>query len=308
MFTARRTFRYPHQPPTSLRDVGTPVSRPPSPVRPLMSRALSALCLLAPGVALAQSPAKPPAPRQLGAIEAKSTELLGAVSTARALSDGRVLINDAIGRRVLLFDKALATYTVVADTTAATGNAYSGRFGGLLAYKGDSSLFVDPQAMSMLVIDPAGKIGRVMSVPRPNDAQALVASQNGVPGFDGQGRLVYRAPFQFRFGGGRPGGPGGPGGQGGQSGAGGPGDAPAFRMPDIPDSAAIVRVELATRKLDTVAFIKTPKVKMKQTADTSGRMMMSPVIDPLPKVDDWAVLSNGSVAIVRGMDYHVDWI
>lgn len=281
-----------------------PVSRSPTSVPLPMSRALIPLSLLAPALALAQAPAKPPAPRALGAIEAKSAELLGAVSTARALSDGRVLINDAIGRRVLLFDKSLSTYTVVADTTAATGNAYSGRFGGLLAYKGDTSLFVDPQAMSMLVIDPAGQIGRVMSVPRPNDAQALVAGQNGIPGFDAQGRLVYRAPFQFRFGGPRPGGSGAPGGQGGQPGQG----APAFRMPDIPDSAAIVRVELATRKLDTVAFIKTPKVKMKQSADTSGRMMMAPVIDPLPKVDDWAVLSNGSVAIVRGMDYHVDWI
>ncbi|MCC6929714.1 MAG: hypothetical protein IT359_12045 [Gemmatimonadaceae bacterium] len=275
-----------------------------------MPRVLTALCLLSPGLAFAQAPAKPPAPRALGAIEAKSAELLGAVSTARALSDGRVLINDAIGRRVLLFDKTLATYTVVADTTAATGNAYSGRFGGLLTYKGDTSLFVDPQAMSMLVIDPSGKIGRVMSVPRPNDAQALVAGQNGIPGFDAQGRLVYRAPFQLRFGPGGPGGPGAAAGRGGQGGQGGtPGQgAPAFRMPDIPDSAAIVRVELATRKLDTVAFIKTQKIRMKQGTDTSGRMMMTPIIDPLPKVDDWAVLSNGAVAIVRGMDYHVDWI
>ncbi len=256
--------------------------------------------LVLPAAALAQG--KPPAARPLGPVEAKSSELLGAVSTARALPDGRVLINDVIGRRVVLFDKSLATYTVVADTTPATGVAYSGRFGGLLAYKGDSSLFIDPQAMSMLVIDPAGKIGRVMSVPRPNEAQALVAGQGGIPGFDAQGRLVYRAPFQFRFGpGGRPGGPGGAGAAPG----GGQGPA-AMQLPDIPDSAAIVRVELATRKLDTVAFIKTPKVRMKMTTDTTGRSMMSSIIDPLPKVDDWAVLADGSIAVVRGMDYHVD--
>ena len=28
----------------------------------------------------------------------------------------------------------------------------------------------------------------------------------------------------------------------------------------------------------------------------------------MPLVDDWAVLSDGSVAIVRGRDYHIDWI
>jgi hypothetical protein len=32
------------------------------------------------------------------------------------------------------------------------------------------------------------------------------------------------------------------------------------------------------------------------------------VVNPLPQLDDWAVLANGTVAIVRGIDYHVDWI
>jgi hypothetical protein len=30
--------------------------------------------------------------------------------------------------------------------------------------------------------------------------------------------------------------------------------------------------------------------------------------DPLRAVDEWAVLANGSVAFVRGHDYHIDWI
>jgi hypothetical protein len=30
--------------------------------------------------------------------------------------------------------------------------------------------------------------------------------------------------------------------------------------------------------------------------------------NPIPMVDDWAVLADGSVAIVRGQDYHVDFI
>jgi hypothetical protein len=31
-------------------------------------------------------------------------------------------------------------------------------------------------------------------------------------------------------------------------------------------------------------------------------------IDPLKMVDEWSVLSDGSVAFVRGQDYHIDWI
>ena len=279
-----------------------------------MSFALRALVVAALPTLLVAQQAKPPAPRAIAAAEAKAGEILSAVSQARGLPDGRVLVNDAIGRRVLLFEKDLKTFTVVADTTPATGNAYSGRFAGLIPYRGDSTLFVDPQALTMMVIDPAGKLGRVMSVPRPNEAQALVAGNNGFPGFDSQGRLVYRAPPQLRMAGG-PGAPGGPGG-GGQrmeirsdgGGARGPGGMPAgFRMPDFPDSNAVVRVEMATRKLDTLGFVKVPKTKLEMTTDTSGRMMVAPIINPLPQVDDWAVLSDGSVALIRGIDYHIDW-
>jgi hypothetical protein len=31
-------------------------------------------------------------------------------------------------------------------------------------------------------------------------------------------------------------------------------------------------------------------------------------IDPLPLIDEWALLSDGAVAVVRGHDYHIDWI
>src|SRR5204863_1103164 len=35
--------------------------------------------------------------------------------------------------------------------------------------------------------------------------------------------------------------------------------------------------------------------------------MMSSITNPMPTVDDWAVLSDGSVALIRGRDYHIDW-
>jgi hypothetical protein len=31
-------------------------------------------------------------------------------------------------------------------------------------------------------------------------------------------------------------------------------------------------------------------------------------MDPMPRSDDWAVMADGSVAVVRVLDYHVDWI
>jgi hypothetical protein len=233
--------------------------------------------------AAAQS-ARPPV-RQLGAIIAKSNEPLVTVAAVRGLSDGRVFLNDPGGRRVLLFDGSLATSTLVADSTSATANAYAGRSAGLIAFRGDSTLFIDPQSSSMLVLDPAGKVARVMSVPRARDAAMLAIPQAGVPGFDPQGRLIYRESPNIRptFG------PNGP------------------IMPDIPDSTSVIRVDLATRKVDTIGFAKIPKVKL-NIERTDNNVRVTTMVNPLPVVDDWAVLPDGSVAFVRGSDYHVDWV
>ena len=226
--------------------------------------------------------------RQLGAVTATATEKLGVVNNIRALSDGRVYVNDPMGRRVILFDAGLRTFTVVADSLGANGNTY-GRVAGLIAAQGDSTLLVDPQSLSMLVLDPAGKVARVMSVPNAQDAMSFAGALGGSV-MDSQGRLVYRAAPRFEFRGQGPA-------------AGGP-----PRIPDMPDSAAIFRIDLATRKLDTVAFIKTQKIKMNTTQDENGGIRMVSEINPLPVVDEWALVSDGSVAIVRGRDYHIDWV
>ena len=77
-----------------------------------------------------------------------------------------------VKKRVLLMDSTLAVVKVVADSTMSDAS-YGTRAGGLIAYRGDSTLFIDPSALSMLVIDPDGKIARVMAAPRPNDVPFL---------------------------------------------------------------------------------------------------------------------------------------
>jgi hypothetical protein len=125
----------------------------------------------------------------------------------------------------------------------------------------------------------------------------LIGGPNGTPGFDAQGRLVYRAPPQIRMA--RPAGP---------AGASTPQRGNAMPMPEFPDSQPIIRVEMATRKVDTVAFLKVPRPRMNVTQDSAGRMQVASVMHPLPQTDDWALLTDGSIAMVRGIDYHVDWL
>ena len=244
--------------------------------------------------AVAQTPVTPKIPvRQLPAAVAVSTDSIGSVAAVRQLPNGNVLLNDQARRRVVLLDPNMKVIGLVADSTSSTNNAYGVRPGGMIAYRGDSTLFIDPAGLSMLVIDPAGKIIRTMAAPRANDINSLIGGASGNPGFDASGRLVYRVQDFFSFGRGRGAGP-----QPGQP----------FVPPTPPDSAALVRFDLATRKLDTVGFFKIPKSNISMTQDANGRMNVSITMNPLPVVDDWAVMSDGTVAFVRGRDYHVDFI
>ncbi|MCA0377636.1 MAG: hypothetical protein LCH84_18535 [Gemmatimonadetes bacterium] len=226
-----------------------------------------------------------PAIRQLGAITATTSDSLGMVSNVRALPGGRLLINDASSRRVVLVDSTMKILAVVADSTTSTANAYGPRPGSLVAYRGDSTLFIDPASLSMLVIDPQGKVGRVMSVPRAQDANMLAS---GLGAYYSNGHLVYR---------------GNPGVQ--MRATGGSGNSAPQITP--PESLPIIRVNLQSRVVDTVGFTKIPKTNTNMQM-VDGKMSISIEVNPLPTVDEWVVTSSGDVAIIRGRDYHVDWV
>src|SRR6185437_5855764 len=224
----------------------------------------------------------------MNAPDASSPHTFGNVLAVRPLPDGQLLVNDGGNRQLVLLSAALQPAGIVADSVSGSPSSYGIRPGSLIAYVGDSSLFIDPAGLSMFVISPSGTIARVASVPRSQDAATLGAQFSNNPGVDSQGRLVYRGlpsrglPMPQTKG-------------------------QPFQFPDPPDSVALVRVDLATRKLDTAAFYKIAKVKMNITQNEHGITMMSE-INPMPLVDDWAVMSDGTVAIVRGQDFHVDWV
>ena len=247
--------------------------------------AAALLAALAPAAAQQRPDVRPLAP-----VVATTTEVFGPVVFISHTASG-LIVNDPMNRRLVKLDAALANPQVIADSTPATANAYSGRSGALLAYRGDSTLFVDPQSMSMLVIDPAGKIARVMSVPRSQDAMVLGNTPIGGAAYDGAGKIVYRGFGMPRFEMRR-----------------GADGAPVATAPQMPDSGSIVRVDLASRQVDTVAWVRIPRPKIEMDRDTLGNIRPRVTMNPLPTVDEWAVLADGSVAIVRGHDYHVEFV
>ena len=243
--------------------------------------------------------AQKPTIRQIGRLERTTSEPLASADVALPMKNGSVLVHDVKGRRVLLFDSTLAHPLIVADTTDKTSGAYGHSFGELLRYRGDSALFIDIGGLSMMVVDAAGKLGRVMAIPRPDDAQRMLGVF-GLPGFDASGRIIYSVStgdFGHRI----------------FCCVGHPGrfaqwKQGAHALPKA-DSAVLVRIDLATRAIDSVGGAKVAVDQQRVVTDDDGFIQSVQWVPlPLQIVDSWTLMHDGTLAVVRGRDYHVDWL
>jgi hypothetical protein len=163
----------------------------------------------------------------------------------------------------------------------------------LIPFTADSTLYVDLATQALLVLDANGKVGHVMALPRPRDAMFMaIGAPYGSPAIDPKGRLVYRGVIMPVP---KPNASGGPMG---------------FTVPQQPDSAPIVRADFDTRRVDTLTTIKAlnPGGGMTISPDKEGNLVMKITINPLDTGDEWAMLTDGTIAIVRAHDYHIDWL
>lgn len=235
---------------------------------------------------------KTPIPvRQLAARDVADTTRLMDVSSVRHLPNGGVIVNDVKRRQLVVYDKSLRDARVIADTSTASPNPYGLRTtsGALIPYVGDSTLFLDLDSQAFLVIDGNGNFARVMAPVRANDMFYIASATNGSSTFDSKGRLIYRSQrrspgngFDFNPNGGR-------------------------QLQVEPDSAPILRMDFDKRTVDSIAFLKVSPNKYVIIMG-SNFVTSNSQINPLPISDEWTVLPDGTIAIVRGQDYHVDWL
>jgi len=230
--------------------------------------------------------------RALGRIEAASTDSLGAQVVVRALSNGRVMVNDVLRRRVLLFEPSLAKYIVVIDSGSTTGTAISSAVPSaqLMRYTADSTLYVDVATQALLVIDAAGKVARVMALPKPTDAFYLATPQFGSAYIDPLGRLVYRGMILPKMVPPEP------------------GSKVLMSMPQQSDSGPILRGDFDTRTVDTVTTLKVLQPGSMTLVQEGQRISMKMVVNPMDTGDEWGMLPDGTIAILRAHDYHMDWV
>ncbi|MEP6764083.1 MAG: hypothetical protein ABJB66_07225 [Gemmatimonadaceae bacterium] len=220
----------------------------------------------------------------------RSTEPLASVYGVRELPNGNLLVNDPVAHRLLVLNPKLDLKKIVADSTSTTGvkfPQYGTRM--LIPFIADSVLFIDNDSRVFLVIDPLGNVARPMAPPKSNDLGYFNAPFVGAPGVDANGRLVYQAGRRF------------------------PAQRvdPKVKLPSRAfDTLSLIAVNLETRIPDTIAALVIPRASgIETTVDANGKMhgtqKLTPVAQP---ADIWAVLSDGTVAIVRGHDYHVESI
>jgi hypothetical protein len=237
--------------------------------------------------ALAAQPSANIPIRQVAPFEASSTTRMDPIVSVRALSDGRVIVTPLVGSKVLLLDRTLALATTIGDSTSLTPGQFTVPLV-TVPYPADSTLLGDPRASVFILLDPNGKKVRTVAPPRSVDAQVLTGSPASGASLDPTGRLVYRGRYPMTSTKFNPTG--------------------SWTLPVFRDSFPIVRVDFEARSVDTIGVVLMPTGSRSVTTHYPDKpFTMANVVDPLP-TDDWALLADGTVAIVRGHDYHVEFM
>jgi hypothetical protein len=224
--------------------------------------------------------------RPLGAVVQTSVLTFQQIQHLRALANGNVLVNDPGKRQVILLDSALANAKVIVDS-AGGATMYGPNPGALIPFAGDSTLFVDRNASAFLVIDPNGKVTRVMSMP-PGNAPTYLTNPTayGYPGYSPRLGIAYRLPMP------RP-----------------TVQRPQYGEPEISkkydDSALVMTMNVKRRTVDTLVKIATGSiVTIKMSANNTNSNSTTPIF---PIFDDWTVTNDGAVAVLRGREYRIDF-
>jgi hypothetical protein len=238
-------------------------------------------------IALAAGPSTPDQAiplRRVSDPNATSIETFQSVGGLFELRDGRVVVNDISRHRLIVFDSTLTDYEVLLDSAREASNKavhYPAAGKPLVLFGTDSALFTDVESRAFVLITAEGKLGRTIAPPKVQDLASMFGG-----GIDARGNLVYRL-FPSTL----------------------PPASTKDAQPPARDSVAIVRGSFAKRSVDTIAKLRIAVYPRVVFAAPTGRTTASVTVNPGAQVvDDWAVLSDGTIAIVRGHDYSIDLI
>ncbi|MGQ0703660.1 MAG: hypothetical protein ACT4PM_11065 [Gemmatimonadales bacterium] len=213
------------------------------------------------------------AERPLPKPNAELAESFSAVSSIRELPDGRVLVVDGRDRAVFLANFASNAVTKVGREGA---GPLEYRAPGLLIPRGDSTWLLDLMLRRFLILDRAGVPVRTQTLSVDPTAAFRVT---GLRGVDSQGRRVSEVQRMEM----------------------GPGTIQVGGM------AFVVRWSDSAR-VDTVARLVAPAIEPRISGTPSAGMRIGVPIVPPTDRDLWDLLPDGTVAIARAADYHIEYV
>src|SRR4051812_27834654 len=99
---------------------------------------------------------------ELAPPSARTPTTFGSVLGLREVAGGKVLVNDARRKQLLMYDTTLTTSRILYDSVPGVSNSYGPLGVALIPYSGDSSLMLDISSGpgSILVLDGEGRVVR----------------------------------------------------------------------------------------------------------------------------------------------------
>ena len=202
------------------------------------------------------------------------------IGSIRELRDGRVIVVDSRELTVKILDPRFGTATTIGRTGDGPGEyRWPSR---LYPLQGDSTLLQDAAGGRLMVIGADGKPGGFYDPNRAEgDSIMARARRFFVRMGDGRGHLFGEAqPIRVGAGG----------------------------VLEIADHAAIERLDVATRKRDTVALWPVRKDANARLIPGMGAVVTQPRMQPFPAWEHWAVAPDGRIAFIFFDPYRVDFV
>lgn len=206
------------------------------------------------------------------------------VADVRELSDGRLLVGDAIEKQAYIVDFAKGTARKLGRVGAGPGEYRSP--GRLLPIAGDSTLLVDNGGGRWLIMVRDSFVGIVR-----NGEPATAGGANPL-GADQLGHLLGTKPGRRLD----------------QTVSGINAGRASGNFNIANDTSYFVRVDRATGRLDTLARyrVRPTRIDVKKTGEVISSI--SVVMNPVSTGEQAVLFADGAVAIARLDPYRVDWI
>lgn len=233
------------------------------------SKALIATVLLAP-VAFSQRPA-----RRLEAAKDLSENGFSILGGVRELPNGQLLTLDVKEQTLGVLDPKTGQVKAVGRTGEGPGEYRRPAF---FVSFGDTTLVADIALRRFLVVDELGRATGATSPAWGGNGDVTF----GLPAAVDRARRAYALLSAISMVNGRP---------------------------TQLDSTYIARVATGAQRVDTLVRLALPKTAIRAQSDKNGNVTsMNIVRPPITGADDWVVLGDGRVAVVRGSPYRVDWV